>query len=142
LKSKGYGHGGARPGSGKPKGTRWPSSLRKEEAREKVRELITAHLPALVDAQVHHAKGIKHIFLRREDGTFERSDDPDKILAALNSGDETSYYIFTKDPSVQAFTDLMNRAIDKPKEQPQELNANIDFPRLDELLDAWKRKPR
>jgi hypothetical protein len=27
-------HGGARPGGGKPKGVRWPSTLRKEEARE------------------------------------------------------------------------------------------------------------
>jgi hypothetical protein len=131
-----------RAGPGLPKGFKFSATLKKEETREIVREMITAQMGPMIRSQVQHAIGIQHCFLRREDGTFERSDDPDKILAALNSGDETSYYIFTKDPSVQAFTDLMNRAIDKPKEQPQELNANIDFPRLDELLDAWKRKPR
>jgi len=29
------------------------------------------------------------------------------------------YWIWTKDPSVQAFTDLMNRALGKPSEQVQ-----------------------
>jgi len=135
--------GGLRnPRGGIKKGGKWKSTLEKEAVRELVRREITGHIHPMVHSQVQHAIGIQHCFLRREDGTFERSDDPDAILDALNSGDKTSYYIFTKDPSVQAFTDLMNRAIDKPKEQPQELNANIDFPRLDELLDAWKRKPR
>lgn len=77
---------------------------------------ITERVLPMLDAQIQHATGISHMFLRRPDGTFERSDDPDAILNALNSGDETSYYVFTKDPSVQAFSDLMNRAIDKPAE--------------------------
>jgi hypothetical protein len=136
--------GGKRPNSGPKKGStwKWKSTLKKEEARELVREAITAHMEPMIAAQVQHAIGIQHCFLRRADGTFERSDDPDAILAALNSGDETSYYIFTKDPSVQAFTDLMNRAIDRPKEQPVEVNANVDFPRLDEILETWKKKHR
>jgi hypothetical protein len=35
--------------------------------------------------------------------------------------------VWEKDPSVSAFTDLMNRALDKPKEQEQEidLQANV-----------------
>ena len=72
--------------------------------RELVRQTITKSIRPMIEAQIQHAMGISHMFLRREDGTFERSDDPDAILNALNSGDETSYYIFTKDPSVQAFT--------------------------------------
>jgi len=32
--------GGKRPGAGKPKGTKWPSTLRKEEARELVRRYV------------------------------------------------------------------------------------------------------
>jgi len=38
----------------------------------------------------------------------------------LNSGDEGKYYsTYTKDPNVQAFTDLMNRALGKPVEPMQ-----------------------
>ena len=42
--------GGKRPGAGKPKGTKWPSTLRKEEARELVRRYVTEHLPQYLDA--------------------------------------------------------------------------------------------
>ena len=41
---------------------------------------------------------------------FERITDPDKIEAAINAGEEY-YRIYTKDPNVHAFTDLMNRAL-------------------------------
>jgi hypothetical protein len=99
-----------------PPGTKTRKTLAKEEARELARQLITERMRPMIEAQIRHATGISHLFLRRADGTFARSDDPEAILAALNSGDETSYYIFTKDPSVQAFTDLMNRAIGKPAE--------------------------
>ena len=105
---------------------RWPSSLRKEEARERIRAYITDRALPMLDAQLAHAAGIHHMFLRRPDGTFERSDDPDAILAALNSGDDTSYYIFTKDPSVQAFTDLMNRAIDMPAKPPENVDVKAE----------------
>ena len=58
-------------------------------------------------------------------GKFERvakeATDPKvaeaQIDAALASG--KSVWIYTKDPSVQVFTDLMNRALDKPTEQVQ-----------------------
>ena len=40
-----------------------------------------------------------------------------QIDAALASGN--FFWIYTKDPSVQAFTDLMTRALDKPAEQVQ-----------------------
>jgi hypothetical protein len=44
--------------------------------------------------------------------------DPHLIAAALNSGDQGTYYrIFTQDPSVQAASLLLAYALDKPKEQ-------------------------
>jgi hypothetical protein len=139
------GHGGLRTPKGQriggiQKGGKWRTTLEKEEARELVRQ-ITQYLGPMIHAQVQHAIGISHMFLRREDGTFERSDDPDAIPEALNSGDSTSYYVFTKDPSVQAFTDLMNRSIDKPKEQPQEVITTNTAEReaLVAILDNWKR---
>jgi hypothetical protein len=110
--------GGKRPGAGKPKGYKHKQTLDKEAARQLLRERVTAELQPLVDAQIANAKGISHFFLRDpKTGQFVKIEDAKAIQVALNSGDEGSYYwIFTKDPSVQAFTDLMNRAIDKPIE--------------------------
>ena len=110
-------HGGRRPGAGKPKGHRAPQTLAKLEAREFARQLITAKLQPLIDAQIEHAIGIQHFFLRDETTQqFIRITNPKEIERALNQKSK-HYWIFTKDPSVQAFTDLMNRALDKPAEQ-------------------------
>lgn len=112
-------HGGKRSGAGRPKGTKDPQTLTKELAREAARRQIIEEQDALIAAQIQHAKGIQHFFLRNEKTKqFERVKDPKLIQAALNKGEEGSFYwIFTKDPSVQAFTELMNRALDKPAEQ-------------------------
>jgi hypothetical protein len=61
-----------------------------------------------VVAAIDHAIGIRHFFLRnQESGQWERLTDPDQMTEALNKGH--GFWIYTKDPSVQAFTDLMNR---------------------------------
>ena len=119
-------HGGKRAGAGKPKGTKWPSTISKEEARDLARKLITAQMEPMIQAQIAHARGIQHFFLRDEKTKqFVRIEDPKAIETALNCGDKDSYYwIFTKDPSVQAFTDLMNRALDKPAEQVKVTGAD------------------
>lgn len=102
-----------------PKGHKTKKTLSKEAAREVAREMITREMEPMIQAQVAHAKGINHFFLRDEKTKqFTRITDPDEIERALNSGEEgRNYWIFTKDPSVQAFTDLLNRALDKPAEQ-------------------------
>lgn len=84
-------------------------------------------MPELIEAQVRHAIGLSHLMLRDEDGTWKKAPadmSADEMLAILN-GSTDRYYIATKDPSVQAFTDLMNRALDKPKEQAQEVQMNV-----------------
>jgi hypothetical protein len=69
------------------------------------------------------ALGVQHFFLRDPStGQFKRITDPDEIEAALNAenaGEGSTYWIFSKDPNVQAFTDLLNRAFDKPAEHVQ-----------------------
>jgi hypothetical protein len=117
------------PGSGKKKGFKAPHTLQKLEARELVRQLVTRELEPMISAQIAHAKGIDHFFLRDEKTKqFKRIEDPLMIEAALNAGDRDAYYwIFTKDPSVQAFSDLLNRAIDKPKEQTIDVNVEGDL---------------
>ena len=84
-----------------------------------MRERVLPKLEPLVDAQIDAAIGVRHFFLRDpKTGRFQRVTDPDRIDEALNADVEGSYYyVYTKDPSIQAFTDLMNRVIDKPTEQ-------------------------
>src|SRR5262249_26993703 len=118
LKSFKSGHGGARPGAGTKKGNKWATTITKEAGREALRKLVLEKLKPLVEAQLANALGIRHVFLRDEQGRFVHLTDPKQIEIALNSGDEGKYYwTYTKDPSIQAFTDLMNRALDKPAEQ-------------------------
>ena len=119
--------GGYRPSNpgGRPKGRKNDSTiqraLEKSIEREELRNQIKPYVAQMLRAQIQHSQGISHLMLRQKDGTFKRSDNVDEIEQALNSGDENAYYIFTKDPSIQAFTDLMNRFLDKPKEQEQEV---------------------
>ena len=51
-------------------------------------------------------------------GIFERvAGETDQIDEALKT--DNAFWIYTKDPSVRAFTDLLHRALDKPAEQVQ-----------------------
>jgi hypothetical protein len=53
-----------------------------------------------------------------KDGKCSRVEDDAHIERLLTDGEERKdYWIFAKDPSVQALTDLLNRALDKPAEQ-------------------------
>jgi hypothetical protein len=96
--------------------------MAKDAARELVRQAITAHLEPLIAAQVANAKGLQYLVYRdKKTGKFERV----KSLEDVNQDDER-IEVWEKDPSVQAFTDLLNRAIDKPKEQVQEIALLTD----------------
>lgn len=98
----------------------------KEQARQRLREKVLARLDSITDAQLDHAEGIKHLMLRDpKTGKFERVTDEAGIDAALKNEGQ-AVWIYTKDPSVQAFTDLLNRTIDKPAEQVN-VDAKGDF---------------
>jgi hypothetical protein len=94
-------------------------TLEKEAAREFVRQKVTENLNTLIDAQIDNAQGLKHLMMRDpKTGKFERiTGDAKQIDKALKS--KNAFWIYTKDPNVQAFTDLLNRAIDKPAEHVQ-----------------------
>lgn len=116
--------GGKREGAGRPKGTLNASTITKEQAREALRQIVLREMDELAAAQIAHAKGLKYLVTRNsKTGKFERVT-KERMEQLLESGDETTLEtieVWDKDPSVQAFTDLMNRALDKPKEQEQEL---------------------
>lgn len=113
--------GGKRANAGAKKGSRHKGTLSKDAARQLARELITPHLQPMIDAQVANATGLKYLVTRdKKTGKFLRVGS----AAAANPSEET-IEVWEKDPSVQAFTDLMNRTLDKPKEQEQDLNVTF-----------------
>lgn len=104
--------GGKRPGAGLKKGYKFKRTLDKIAARELLRTLVTAQIGPMVEAQIANARGISYLVYRdKKTGKFERVKD----LESVNQ-DEEQIEVWEKDPSVQAFTDLMNRALDKPAE--------------------------
>ena len=113
--------GGARPNSGPAKGTKYAPTLAKEAAREIARQMITAKLEPLIEAQVANAQGIKYL-VGREKGSGKFTRLTQAQVEAVLSGEDDKFIaleVWEKDPSVQAYTDLMNRYLDKPKEQEQ-----------------------
>lgn len=134
-------HGGARPNSGPAKGTKYAPTIAKEAARELARTLITAELSPMIEAQVAHAKGLKYLVARHKTtGKFAKL--TEDLMTSIEAGENPEYEsieVWTKDPSVQAFTDLLNRALDKPKEQEQELKITGDDVLIAKLLDGRQR---
>lgn len=111
-------------------------------AREQTAALVYRDLTPMVQAQIAAAKGVAHFFLRAEDGTFTRLTNPEDIEKALNSGNESSYYISTKDPSTAAFVALMDRTIDKPIERQEVTGQDggpVELAILSRLTAARKR---
>ena len=133
---------------GKPKGFKATHTLEKEAQRELVRQLVGQQLTPMVQAQIRHAIGVGHLMLRDEETQrFERvvtTGDPLKDEAVIDAAVSTgrACWIYLKDPSVQAFSDLLNRALDKPKEQAQEINlkGTINIPELLRQRYAKRKK--
>ena len=121
--------GGKRAGAGRPKGRKDNKTIDKEAMRELLRQKVHAAFGPLIDAQIANAQGIKYLVTREKGtGKFIRVTE----AMARHKPDEMIVEVWEKDPAVQAFTDLMNRAIDKPKEQEQTLtiSGGLDI--------AWK----
>lgn len=100
---------------GKPKGYKHQLVL-KDHERELLRQQILKERFRMTAAQIQHACGISYMVLRHPDGTFTRATNVAELDAGLKGG-ATAFEIFTQAPNVQAYTDLMNRALDKPAEQ-------------------------
>lgn len=96
-------------GSGKPKGYKAPQTMDKLQAREFVRQRITAALGPILDAQIANAKGYSVLVSRdAKTGKF--------TPVEAESGVKDATEIWFVKPNVQASADLLNRAIDKPAE--------------------------
>jgi hypothetical protein len=132
--------GGSRPGSGRKLGYKLPRTLDKEAARNLLAQQVTRALMPMLRAQIAHATGIGHCYTRDKNGKFNRVEDPAKLDALLSEGTEGEhYFIFTKDPSAAAFKELLDRAIDRPKEQAQEIHVTGEIELSTRLTAARNR---
>ena len=110
---------------GRPVGTtgiKHQSTITKEQARDAVRSLVIDKLRPLVEAQIAHASGLSYVVGReRTSGKFVKLTQQ-QVEDTINGTDDqfVMLEVWQKEPSVQAFSDLLNRALDKPKEQEQE----------------------
>ncbi len=121
---------------GRPKGTTGilhKSTIDKELHREVLRQLVCAELQPMTLAQIEHAKGIGYMLIRRSDGTMSRATDEKQIDAALAAGG-SMFKLFTQAPNVQAYTALMDRALDKPIER-QEVTGKDGEP----VIFQWRK---
>lgn len=89
------------------------------------RQKVIAHLEPMLEAQIAAVIGTKHLMLRNDDGTWRKATSDDDIEAALN-GDPNMYYIAISPSSTQAFNTLAAYALDKPKEQAQDVEVKAD----------------
>lgn len=116
--------------------------LAKEEARAELRRRVIAEMGPLVDAQIANAKGIKYLVAREvKSGKFiEVTEAQVKDILAGKNDTLEMLEVWEKQPSVQAFTDLMNRTIDKPVEQVNlDANVNVGSAVIERLTAGRKR---
>lgn len=106
-----------------PKGYKTRKTIEKEVTREVVRQIVAAELEEMTKAQIAAAKGIQHFVLRGKDGKFKKVESAEAAVAALNDPDSV-YEFWARDPSIQAYTDLVNRLNDKPAEQMRVTGAD------------------
>lgn len=112
----------------------------KDAARELVRQYITDKLGPMLQAQIAHATGIGHCYTRDKHGKFSRVESADRIDALLREGTEGEhYFIFAKDPSAVAFKELLDRALDRPKDQSKEIHVSGEVELSTRLTSARRR---
>ncbi len=103
---------------GPKKGARYKPTLQKAAAREVTRQIITGRLKRLLEAQLTNAEGLKYLVTRdKKTGKFIRVTEAMARHKQELKEHEEIIEVWEKDPNVQAFSDLMNRALDKPAEQ-------------------------
>ena len=121
---------------GRPRGRINRATLDKRLAQEYVRQRVIAEIDPLLDAQIAHAKGLSYLVVRdRRTGRFIRVSEPmARTKQQQPAAHEEIIEVWEKDPSVQAFIDLLNRALGKPVEAV-ELSGADQGP----IIVRWQR---
>ncbi len=130
-----------RPGAGRPKGAKNQKTLDLEWERELIRRQILKRVGPMTDAQIDHAGGVSYMVLRNSDGTYARATNEAQIDAACAVG-ASAFKIFTQAPNPQAYSTLMAYAVDRPKEQPQELVHKGTVNIIDTLRSRFAKRKK
>lgn len=134
--------GGKRPNSGPKKGAIYKPTRDKALAREALRAIIDKHMEAMTEAQIKNATGIKYLVKRaKAGGKFEKVG-ADELEAVLRGQDEDRLIleVWEKEPSVPAFTDLMNRHLDRAAEHVELTGADGGPIELVERLASARKR--
>lgn len=107
-------------------------------AREALRTIVLEHMNEMVGAQIAASKGIKYLVVREKSGKFTKLT-KDQAGAAIEDGSQI-LELWEERPSTPAFTDLMDRTLDKPINPKQEVDVNITG--LSQRLKAAKDRAR
>ena len=122
MTKRGSNHGGRRRGAGKKRGTKWPSTTFREQARAYLSKRVLAEIEALATAQIELAKG-DCVMMAKRKNDWVRVTDPDLILKCLKSGD-TLYRIVTRDADARALKDIFDREFGRAMESIQHSGAD------------------
>lgn len=79
----------------------------------------------MTEAQIAAAKGTKYLVTRSKIGGKFEVVTQEMLKSGLLQRDDVIVEVWEKQPSTPAYTDLMNRALDKPAEQKQEIDVNL-----------------
>ena len=128
-------HGGRRVGAGRQPGSKGQRTRSKEADREFVREQVSAVLGPVVQAAIKRALGLSYLVTRdAKTGKFIRV--TKRTLQAV----ETAIEVWEKEPDMAAIRELLDRAIDRPKEQAFDVNMAVDWDkRIARIRAARKR---
>ena len=95
-----------------------------------MRQIVMEHMRPMLEAQISNAMGVKYLVFRDKNGTFKPvTDVKDKL-----SKEGVELEVWEKFPNVQAFSDLMDRTFDKPK---QHVDVEGEF--KGGILLTWKQ---
>lgn len=106
-------------------------------ARDHLRAMVIKEMAPMTKAQIAVAKGVSFLVLRdRKTGKFTGLSQA--RAQRLTQADHELVEVWDKVPSTMAYTDLMNRALDKPKEQPQTLKVEGKLTLEQILAESFK----
>jgi hypothetical protein len=86
---------------------------------------LTAELEPVAQALLARAKGTRYFVVRnKKTGKFELATSPEQVVRALNHEGEDAGEFYIDKPDTGAIREVLERTVDRPKEQPAEVNVN------------------
>lgn len=115
--------GGARSNAGRPKHSKNPQTVEKEEARRRFIDRVDKKVDELFNAQYSLAVGVHLLFKTAKDDNGKdlpavQVTDPEEIKAYIDGDTDTNlyYFIAAQKPDNKAITSMLDRAWGRPKE--------------------------